>query len=699
VAGLEKPLESCAVCHGDDSLAAVDEAHVMDPEMAVSNVAFAVNGADLVVTFNLKANGANATDFATLNRQYQFAGGLRNNLGSVDSTIPGDVVTPSTLSGGTGGNYTITVAGGAIHAATNSRYLFRVENPAGVRAVVVGDYPSAPDGALVSSAGCSGCHGNAGEGGFHYGYPASGATCTVCHDATNTNYPRLVNIGHGIHNAHGMPSGEYVLETVNGDESWTYHTTYPTYMTNCSVCHTESSGALAKANAMPVTAAGCFTCHGSMESWDFTASGTTFHEAYDESTNCSTCHTPNGIAPAVVTAFHNGIVTERGGIIWDGADTSVTEGQKFTWQITSIVDNGTNLAISWTATYNGSPVNPCNATAGPGAPVFHAAAGGNLSMLRSYFQGDDPILGRDPNAPGQALAVNVTTTNTACANNVATTTIAVDAGATGRGIVALQGKPRVVSVANSAQMMSVRVPTPTREWVVGTGALPAEQRRAIADTGQCLKCHVGSLYQHGGNRVDNVTMCVLCHNSASSDQHIRVGMGVDASEGYDGKVSQTFEFKTMLHAIHTAGMDGQEPIVIYRNRGIYAWATDDSLLQNWPGASSTPIPVFGSDPASPNANQVHNFHSPTYPRLANDCAACHVAGFDTMVEQTKGMATTTNAGAAPWGNQLDDTLQGANSAACTSCHQDAASVGHANQNGWVPAKLPNGRQTIIDAAK
>jgi hypothetical protein len=70
-----------------------------------------------------------------------------------------------------------------------------------------------------------------------------------------------------------------------------------------------------------------------------------------------------------------------------------------------------------------------------------------------------------------------------------------------------------------------------------------------------------------------------------------------------------------------------------------------------------------------------------------------------MVDQTKGVATTVDAGAAPWNNQLDDTLQGANSAACTSCHQDAASVGHANQNGWVPTKFPNGRQTIIDAAK
>ena len=70
--------------------------------------------------------------------------------------------------------------------------------------------------------------------------------------------------------------------------------------------------------------------------------------------------------------------------------------------------------------------------------------------------------------------------------------------------------------------MYVRVPTPTHEFVVGTGAKPTAPRREIADTGQCLKCHVGSLYQHGNTRVDNVTMCIICHNSASSDQNNRV---------------------------------------------------------------------------------------------------------------------------------------------------------------------------------
>ena len=728
---LIEPRESCGVCHGDGSAYGVAESHAVAGDVAVSNVIIAQSATDptdLVVTFNVKVNGANFTGLVPatpapvngLSTAYQFNGTLRNQLDRVEATVPGDVITPAVLSGGTGGNYTITVDGGfTAYGAIPSRYLFRPETGTGVlpriRAIVTGDFPSSPDQTLVSAAGCSGCHGNNGGGGFHYSYPANGAACTVCHNATNTNYPRLLDIGHGIHASHGMPSGEFVLETVDGADSWTYSATYPTYMTNCNVCHTASSGALAKVNTMTVTAENCFSCHESMESWDFTTTGTTFHETMTAATDCTTCHnsTPSGIAPATVTAFHNGLETERVGIIWNGDDLSVTEGAKFNWTITQVVDDPTtgNLAITWTAEYpKGTPINPCNATATTTAPVFfpfgpNTAGEGTLSMLRSYAQGDDYVLGQ-ATAPGQAAAVNLSTTNTTCAGNVATTIIARDNVPAGtRGIVALQGKPQLpvpagMSTEHWAEpLMFVRVPTPTYEFVVGTGA-PATPRRVVADTEACLGCHVGSLYQHGNTRVDNVTMCIICHNSASSDQNNRVLMGVNASEAYDGKVGQTYEFKTMLHAIHSAG-SGLAPYVVYRTRGIYAWTAEGTTLPNWP-AVSTPTLVFGGDPAVPQATQPHTLYHPTYPRDARQCSGCHVAGFETIPDQAQAVATTLDAGTVDagttnvWKNQLDDTLQGASAAACTSCHNTTSARGHAYQNGWTPQTFENGRQTIID---
>ena len=235
---------------------------------------------------------------------------------------------------------------------------------------------------------------------------------------------------------------------------------------------------------MPVTGPGCYSCHESMDSWDFTASGLTFHEAFAPTEDCTACHKTGGVASekVVVTDFHNGLETERVGIIYDGEDLSVAEGKNFTWQITGIVDNGTNLVISWTATYKGAPVDPCNTTVTTSAPGFfpyapNTANEGTLSMLRSYAQGDDYVLGQ-ANGPGQASAVNLSTTNTVCAANVATTTIPVDAAipAGTRAIVALQGKPQLPVPAGMTTehwefpLMFIRVPTPTYEFVVGTGA-------------------------------------------------------------------------------------------------------------------------------------------------------------------------------------------------------------------------------------
>ena len=493
-------------------------------------------------------------------------------------------------------------------------------------------------------------------------------------------------------------------------------------MTNCSVCH-DSTARLEDVNDMAVTGPNCLSCHGSMESWEegFTETATTFHLAYTEATDCTSCHnaTAGAAAPGLVavTDFHNGLATERGGIVWDGVDTSVVEGDKIDMQITAIAYNEakTQMTVSWTAKYNTVAVDPCNTTPAAGAPAFHAIPAfgttnrNNMSIIRSYAQGDDFIMGLGT-SPGQPSSVTLSTTSTAngyttCSGNTATTTLNVEtppAGAT-RAIVALQGKPWVPAVdpADTDGVMQVRALTPTREFVVGTGAAPASPRRPIADTEQCVKCHVGSLYQHGGNRVDNVNMCVICHNAASSEQNVRVGMGVDKTDSYDGLNGQTYEFKSMLHAIHSSGHEGQQPIVIYRSNGIYAWAPDESLLRT---GRLGPLLDIANDAEQrlhrlrfePRNCRVHNFHVPTYPRALNDCAACHKSTFDTVPDQDKAVATTLDAGTAPWPNQLDDTLQGASAAACTSCHSSTDAKGHAYQNGWTPQTFENGRQTILD---
>jgi len=389
--------------------------------------------------------------------------------------------------------------------------------------------------------------------------------------------------------------------------------------------------------------------------------------------------------------FHNGWETPRHGFIYDGVDTSIVEAAKFDWAITGVVDDGVDLAFTWQASYDGVGVDPCNDVVGLGTPVFHLGDG-DLSIYRSYAQGDDFIIGMSTSAPGQPSSIDLTVDNTACASMIATTTIPVDAVAAEKGRLALGGKPLVLSADVPTLTVEPRVPTPTYDWLVGDGTA-AMARREIVDTELCLNCHVGSMYQHGGDRVDNVDMCLVCHNAASNEQSVRAGLGVDASEAYDGQVGETFEMKTMLHRIHSAGEEGKPPYVIYRGRGIYGFATDDSLLPNWPGTG--PQIVYGStDDAVIN----HNFHTPTYPRSLNDCAACHVDGTDFQPDQTKAMASTIEAGSVVWDDQIDDVLQGAATTACITCHSDGPAKGHAYQNSWEPQEFEEGRDTIIDAA-
>ena len=714
------PVESCVVCHGDGAIVGGEAVHaVSGGSLAVSDLLVEDVEGDLVATFTVQYNGANKSDYAELTRDYRLDG---ETMERRDLSDDGNDVTLDSETSGRGSSavttYTITITDGAIdYGESPSRYLFRVEDgtdgPAR-RAIVMFDYPFAPVEDVLGMTSCASCHGDTGNG-FHYGYPSNGGkNCVVCHDASNRTYPRLAYMVHGIHSSANMPTGEFDLYSYEEDPELvdTYSIHFPTYMNNCSICHTTEDG-LAEVNEMPVQGlveeddvlVGCFTCHQSMAGFEFEA-GLSFHESYTNTTNCEQCHNDgeNGIARYEVTQFHNGAMTERAGLIWDGADQSVVEGARINHYISGVTRTGDTLAITWGAQVDGKDVDPCNTTPGTSAPTFDSG----YSVLKAFFQGGDLVNANNGNgSPGQANSTNLSFGeggNTVCVGNVATTTItltAAEAALTGNGRVGLQGKPNILFAPEDAPeptSIQTRAMSPIYDYALADGAA-VTARRPIADSSKCLQCHVGSLYQHGGNRVDNVELCVMCHNEASSEQNVREGMGVDASEAYDGLAGQTYGFKSMLHAVHATGETGA-PIVIYRNRGIYAFAGSPDLLPNWPGTGEHI--VYGSDP--PNL-QNHNFVTAHYPNHLNDCMGCHASGFSPVPDQSVAVATTLNAGMEPWDNQLDDVLQGPAAAACTSCHKstdsftDKAIKAHAYQNGWYPTFFEEGRQTILDSGK
>jgi len=753
-----KSVESCSVCHGDGKSAGVDTAHGLAnfQDVVVSNIVPANVGGNLQVSFNVKVNGANKTSYTKVTTAYR-----------LDSTLTRrsiDLTTAQLVHAGNG-NYTLTIPGGG--AWTDSRYLVRIEEATsastqqGRRAVVLFDFGASPKTDVLGvSTSCNDCHGNIAIHGGGYATPSyGGKTCVVCHDAvadfkvdgtdnsadsrSAVKAPRLPAMIHGIHKSGTMPTGKYQVVRPDGTTGTTaewgpFEIHYPSYMQNCSVCH-QSGAPLTAANNKPVTYDFCMTCH---QNWDGYGDGSaiSFHKSMTAATNCATCH-DGATAPANVGAMHNNgldhMYTERGGLVYDGVDLSVSEGAKTVMTINEVKKVDNNLVIKWGATFNGVATDPC--FVGPATSGKPAFAGmrtvvdhgtnqtlmHNFSFLKSFFVGDDVVNGANGNAsPGQPNSVNVVfpnqpastaggtvpTPNTTCTATEATTTLALTAAeqalaATSEKLrVGLQGKP-VLKHDASNRWYYLRAKSPVYDLDLKANAKAATYRRgstnqynSVTETDKCLKCHVGSLYQHGGNRVDNVELCIMCHNEASSEQNVRFDTyGIkDASKTYDGKIGQTYGLKTMLHRVHASGSPyvGNKPFVIYRGMGIYGFALNEAVLISWPGTGSQT--VANSDPPKKTP---HNFATAHYPRPLNDCLACHASNFSKIPDATKAVATTIDAGVAPWDNQLDDKLKGPAAAACTSCHVDSATAAHTEQFGWTPSAFEKGRQTLIDAAK
>jgi OmcA/MtrC family decaheme c-type cytochrome len=726
--------------------------------VVVSNAAAAVSGADLVVTYNVKVGGENRDDFTTLSRVYRhvFDPTLADTTTSGSAVIPvknkyrrismstadtQDANTPYavTVVANGSGDYTVTVVGaGAVAGAADERFLVTTENAQGLVASAVALNAGAR--ALVTDAACMNCHGNNvfyHEGEHHGANPQGVTACLVCHTRYNSasrgqGGDRLASYVHGIHNSHEMPArdvdpspastvikpaGYYARNDSTNSANW-FSVGFPGHIINCAACHTTAAG-IAAATNLPISRENCFTCHDSFEGWDWAGSAAAqkaMHLAFPTTQVCSVCHTGAPGPKATAGEFHNGLKTGRSGVVWNAQDQSIVQGQRIAMQITGVSYDpvgSSTLAITWTAQLDGVDVDPCNAVVSSSAPLFHLAtanaatgqANQNFSILTGYAQGDDWVANLATTTAGQPKSVNLSATNTSCAANVATTRIAADATTATRGQVALQGKPQIAfdpAVGTSVAVIQVRAQTPVREFMVADGAAPTATRRQIVSVDKCNACHAGSLYQHGGNRVDRVELCIMCHNPASFDTY-RTTVGVTQDEAYDGKVGTTFDLRTMVHAIHSSGVTGA-PWVIYRSNGIYAFGTQAAIdaLPNWPGPGNQTI--FGSSPAT---LKTHNEIVVHYPRALNDCGACHVNDSEkSLPDPTKAVAVTvdpgTLQGANGWIDQLDDTLIGPSTASCMSCHQSGVAFEqaglqfHAYDNGFAPSVLAGGRQDVLD---
>jgi OmcA/MtrC family decaheme c-type cytochrome len=182
--------------------------------------------------------------------------------------------------------------------------------------------------------------------------------------------------------------------------------------------------------------------------------------------------------------------------------------------------------------------------------------------------------------------------------------------------------------------------------ITGTTATP---RRLVVDIAKCNVCH-GVLSLHGNNRTDEPGVCAVCHNPNATDAARRPTTAGVLTGGTDGKLEESIDFKTMIHAIHA----GQA------SKG---------------GFRTTGITIYGF------GGSVNDFSTVVFPGKLNNCTACHtassylLAGTWATPTASKILGTTVSSGASTT-LSTDNLRISPTAAVCSSCHDSASANLH-----------------------
>jgi|GEM_PF-2432306 len=155
------------------------------------------------------------------------------------------------------------------------------------------------------------------------------------------------------------------------------------------------------------------------------------------------------------------------------------------------------------------------------------------------------------------------------------------------GRVAIEGRP----VCNGptlpgcpttvAPFANIPVKSATADFVFTTSnaAMVTNQRRQIVDISKCKGCHDGNqhgdtvvprLSLHGGNRNENLNLCVVCHNPNQTDVPFRFLSPTDARIGGP---ETPIDFKTMVHSIHSGGFRKTPFVVVGFNSSVFDFSS------------------------------------------------------------------------------------------------------------------------------
>jgi OmcA/MtrC family decaheme c-type cytochrome len=372
---------------------------------------------------------------------------------------------------------------------------------------------------------------------------------------------------------------------------------------NCSKCHKGTDGL--NWNTRPTRVA-CGSCHINV---NFATgqghSGANFPQADDSGCAVSFCHGSASLQPSFVHRTEN--LTPNNLTLPTGLDNIVY----FIDNVT--VDNNVPV-VGFRITINGSPLTIPADNTGKAIPPSGYSTNSSPSFLVAWALPQDGVTTpadynnlKSPAAPssstgngaGQPPSVQLsktvsTTTGTVTPGLPLTggpsgytarlTSAPFPAGAKMRA-VALNGYfTQIVGTDNVGRH------TPSVVKGVTVGGIADTVRRTVVKSGYnattgapegCLECH--EIFEgHGGSRVNNVQVCVICHNPnlSSSGRTLLppIDNAVTAVLGSDPLTypEATNNFKSLIHGIHAAPIrEPDNPFKFVRNRStgfFYDWS-------------------------------------------------------------------------------------------------------------------------------
>jgi OmcA/MtrC family decaheme c-type cytochrome len=519
---------------------------------------------------------------------------------------------------------------------------------------------------IVTTGACNECHGRLGSplgaASFHGGSRYTAEACTVCH--TTTLGDGLVELAPMVHKIHAAKViGADTAEPLDFSE-----VTYPQDLRNCTKCHAGTDGS--NWNTRPSRTA-CGSCHDTVnfDTGENHGVGGIGGQQPDNSL-CAFCHTP-----AVIEENH---LTENS----TPNNPDVPEGLAlFEYVIDEVTVNENNEAVvTFHINKDGAPLDltvipPDGFSGGPSFLVAYALPQGaveepadynNLGKSAAQPASISLTCLREPVPASCTAGLAGTLTGTPDSYTAVLTAAPFPAGAKMRA-VSLQGYFTQVGAGEGGADVGRHTYSVVKEV---TGDVV---RRGVVDEAKCLACHE-IIEGHGGNRVNNPQVCVLCHNpNLSSSGRTADATKTDPAEldkiaaaGYDPTKPLTWpeatnNFKDLIHGIHAAAIRNS-PYEFVRNRlnGLY-----------------------------------FDWSEVTFPGIPSNCETCHIPGtygaelpanvLVTTDVTTDGLnatqaAVTAARASVPNGT---DQINSPTVAACYMCHDADQSVAHMTQNGGV----------------